>query len=168
MKRWAGILVVAAGLAPEAHSEPLHAPQNVAAEPGSVRSSQMSTEAAQAEMKGDAQSALRYATEGIAADSRDPWPYYDKAEALARLGQTDAAVEAFTQAQQRFAATDRWGQSVAIFGRAHALDQAKRCKEARAAFDEYATLIKDQDPQGAQMAQRYAADCEAGASSTAR
>jgi len=128
----------------------------------------MSTEAVEAERKGDPQAALAYANKGIAANPRDPWPYYNKADALARLGNTDAAVAAYNDAQQHFAENDRWGKSLAVFGRAHVLAEAKRCKEARAAFDEYAALVAARDPQGAQQAQRYAADCEASASTAER
>jgi tetratricopeptide (TPR) repeat protein len=152
--------LAAAGFAVPARAEPVEAPHNVTVEPSSPQSSQAATKAATADMKGDAQGAVKFADQGIAADPSDPWPYYNKAEALARMGQTDAAVATFAQAEQRFAETDRWGKSVAIFGRAHALAAAGRCKEARVAFTDYATLMHG-DPNAAKVARRYADDCDA-------
>ena len=162
MKLWLGTFIFTAGFALAARAEPVEPPHNVTVESSSPQSSAMSTRAATAEIQGDAQGAVKFADQGIAADPSDPWPYYNKAEALARLGQTDAAVATFTQAEQHFAAADTWGKSVAVFGRAHALAQASRCKEARAAFGEYAALLKD-DPSAAQMAQRYSDDCDTAA-----
>ena len=159
MKLAAATFICAAGFAVAVQAEPVQPPHNVTVEPSTPQSSQAATQAATADMRGDAQAAVKFADQGIAADAADPWPYYNKAEALARLGQTDAAVAAFAQAQQRFAASDRWGKSVAVFGRAHALAQAKRCKEARAAFNEYASLLSD-DPNAAQIARRYSDDCD--------
>jgi tetratricopeptide (TPR) repeat protein len=160
-----GTFICAAGFAVAVHAEPVQPPHNINVEPSTPQSSQAATQAATAEMKGDAQAALKFADQGIAADAADPWPYYNKAEALARLGQTDAAVATFSQAEQRFAQGDRWGKSVAIFGRAHALAQAKRCQEARAAFNDYATLLSD-DPNAVQLARRYSDDCDAAARAT--
>jgi tetratricopeptide (TPR) repeat protein len=125
-------------------------------------SSQMASQSATAEMKGDPAGAIKFADEGIAADPANPWPYYNKADALARMGKTDDAVATFSQAEQHFDDNDHWGKSVAIFGRAHVLAQAKRCKEARAAFDEYAAWVKD-DPSAAQLAKRYSDDCDVAA-----
>jgi tetratricopeptide (TPR) repeat protein len=146
MKLALGTFICSAGFALAVQAEPV--------------SSQMSTRAATAEMQGDPQGAIKFADEGIAADPANPWPYYNKGEALARLGKTDAAVATFSQAEQRFGDTDHWGRSVAIFGRAHALAQAKRCQEARAAFQEYAAWVKN-DPNAVQLARRYSDDCDA-------
>ena len=167
MKLALGTFICAAGLAGAVQAGPVEPPHNIAVESSTPQSSQAATQAATAEMKGDAQAAIKFADAGIAADAADPWPYYNKAEALARLGQTDAAVASFILAEQRFNPADRWGKSVAIFGRAHALAQAKRCQEARAAFVDYATLLSD-DPNAANLARRYADDCDAAARATAQ
>src|SRR5580693_3072592 len=46
-----------------------------------------------------------------------------------------------------------------IYDRANALALAGRCKDARAAYDEYAGLVRSYDPRKAAMALRYADDC---------
>ena len=44
-------------------------------------------------MKGDPQGSLKLADQGIRADAKDPWPYYDKGMALAtRIDRTGRAV----------------------------------------------------------------------------
>jgi tetratricopeptide (TPR) repeat protein len=162
MKLALGTFICAAGFAVAVQAEPVAPPHSVTVESSTPQSNTLSTQAANADMKGDAQAAVKFADEGIAADPSDPWPYYNKAQALVRLGQTDAAVATFSKAEQLFAQTDRWSKSVAIFGRAHALAQAYRCKEARAAFVDYATWLSD-DPNAAKVARRYADDCDAAA-----
>jgi hypothetical protein len=44
---------------------------------------------------------------------------------------------------------------------------AGRCAEARQAYDEYASFVGKDDPQGAAIARRYAADCRAPAPAAA-
>ncbi len=159
MKLALGTFIFVAGFAVAVQAEPVQPPHNINVEPSTPQSSRAATEAAMADMKGNLQSAVKLADQGIAADPSDPWPYYNKAEALAREGQIDAAVATFSQAEQRFSEVDRWGKSVAIWGRGHALAQANRCKEARAAFSEFASLLYD-DPNAAQLAKRYSDDCD--------
>ena len=141
-------------------ADELKAPQNVNAEPGNRQSSVLASRAATADTKGQPQQAVELANQGIRADPRNPWPYYDKGMALAEMGETDASIAALYAAEQRFSATDRWGKSVAIYGRAHALNQAGRCSEAVQAFAEYASFVGKDDPQSAAMARRYAMDCK--------
>src|SRR4029077_18088164 len=105
--------------------------------------------------------AVQLADQAIRANARDPWPYYDKGMALARLGRTDEAAAALLEAEQHFSPADAWGKSVAIYGRAYAFSVAGRCAEARQAFEQYATFVKEHDPKSAEMARRYAADCRA-------
>jgi tetratricopeptide (TPR) repeat protein len=128
--------------------------------PGAARSSAFATSAAKAEMAGAPRQAIRMADAAIKAAPQDPWPYYDKAMSLARLGRVDEAVIAFDFAEQKFSPSDTWGKSVAVYGRAHTLSEAGRCDEAKTAFFEYASIVKDSDPSSAAMARRYAAECE--------
>jgi tetratricopeptide (TPR) repeat protein len=150
-----------------AAADELRAPQNVNAEPWTRQSAELATKSAKAEMQGQPQQALDLAEQGIAANARDPWPHYDKGMALVRLGQTGLAVVALTEAEQRFSPKDRWGRSVAIYGRAYALSQAGRCPEAKQAFEQYAVFVADQAPKSAEMARRYGAECRAPAPSVA-
>lgn len=160
---WRGLLVCGLALmsAQTAQADELRAPQNVNAEPSTPQSAALTTRAAIADMNGNPQQARDLANQAIRANPRDPWPHYNKGMALAQLGETDAAVASLYAAQQRFAPTDRWGRSVAIYGRAHTLSRAGRCTEAVQAFAEYATYVGKDDPAGAEMARRYALDCRA-------
>jgi tetratricopeptide (TPR) repeat protein len=142
-----------------AQADELRAPQNVSVDPVTRQSSELASRAATAAINGQPQQALQLANQAIRADPRNPWPYYDKGMALAKLGEIDGAIAALYAAQQHFAPTDRWGKSIAIYGRAHALSQAGRCVEAVEAFAEYATFVSKNDPQAAEMARRYAANC---------
>ena len=142
-----------------AWSAPLEAPRNVKAEAATPRSAELSSRAASAEMAGDPQDALKLAEKTIAANPRDPWGYYDKAIALAHLTRVDEALQAYSAAEGFFAPSDLWGRSIAIYGRAHALEQAGRCAEAKSEFERYAAFVRERDPKSADMAMRYAADC---------
>jgi len=93
--------------------------------------------------------ALRRAdiAEAVAAPddgTRSPWVDYNRGVALSELGRTDEAVSAFEAATIGFsskrAAGGEWGMSIAIYGRARALDEAGRCAEASKAYREYATV----------------------------
>ncbi len=154
----AGSTAPAAMTAPAVAPGELKAPENIHAEPSTPASAELASRAATAEMKGDPQDSLKLADQAIRADARDPWPYYDKGMALARVGETNGALVALLAAQQHFAPGDRWGQSVAVFGRAHTLAEAGRCDEARAAFQEYMSLVRG-DPEAVALASRYSRDC---------
>ena len=161
---WRQVLAVGLGLMSMqtvSKADELRAPRNVNAEPSTPRSTALTTRAAVADMNGDAAQARDLANQAIRADPRDPWPYYNKGMALAQLGETDGALAALYAAEQHFSASDRWGRSVAIYGRAHTLRKAGRCEEARKAYDEYASFVATDDPQAAAIARRYAADCRA-------
>jgi tetratricopeptide (TPR) repeat protein len=141
-------------------------PHHVGAEPGSPQSARLASQSAAAEIAGDSQQALRLADQALSIDGTNPWAHYDRAAALTQLGQTDQAVAAFRGAEQRFSPDDRWARSVAIYGRAHALDRARRCPEAKAAFEEYASFVERDDPRSAAMARQYAQQCAGGAPAT--
>jgi tetratricopeptide (TPR) repeat protein len=136
----------------------LKAPENVNAEPSTPASAELSSRAATAEMKGNPQESLKLADQGIRADAKDPWPYYEKGMALARVGEVNGALAALLAAEQHFSPSDRWGRSVAVFGRAHTLAEAGRCDEARAAFQEYMSLVRG-DADAVALASRYSRDC---------
>src|SRR6185312_435473 len=102
----------------------LRAPQNVHAEPSTPASVALSGRSATAEMKGNPEDSLKLAEQAIRANPRDPWPHYDKGMALARVGELTGALAALLTAEQHFAPGDRWGRSVAVFGRAHILGEA--------------------------------------------
>ena len=158
---WRGMLVWVLALmsAQTAQADELRAPQWVQAEPSTPQSMALTTRAAIAAMNGNPQQARDLANQAIRADPRDPWPYYNKGMALAQLGEIDAAIAALYAAENHFAPTDRWGRSVAIYGRAHSLSRAGRCVEAVQAYAEYATYVGKDDPAAADMARRYAVNC---------
>jgi tetratricopeptide (TPR) repeat protein len=143
-----------------ARADELKPPQNVNAEAGNRQSSQLASRSAAADMKGQPRQALELANQAIRADPRNPWPYYDKGMALAELGETDGALAALYAAEQRFVPTDRWAKSVAIYGRAQTLSRAGRCVEAVQAYADYAQFVAKDDPRSADMARRYAVNCQ--------
>jgi tetratricopeptide (TPR) repeat protein len=140
----------------EAQLEPLH---RANADPGSPLSNSLASDSAEAIIAGHPYRALRTAKIAIKTDPRNPWGYYDKADALTLLHRVDEAVAAFRQAEQHFSAADRWGKSIAIYGRANVLRQANRCEEAAGAFREYAAFVQKDDPGSADMARRYSIMC---------
>jgi tetratricopeptide (TPR) repeat protein len=162
--RWMVALGVVGLSLQTARAAELQAPQNVNAEPSTPQSAALATRSAIADMEGNPQAALNLANQGIRADPRDPWPYYNKGMALAEMRETDASIAALYAAENHFAANDKWGRSLAKYGRAHAFTVAGRCAEAQRAFEEYATFVDKDDPLAAKMARRYAADCNAPAS----
>jgi Flp pilus assembly protein TadD len=151
-----GLALASAGAA---RADELRAPHNVKVEPSTPQSAALTTRAAIAAMNGNPEQARDLANEAIRADPRDPWTHYNKGMALAQLGETDAALAALFAAEQRFAKVDRWGRSVAIYGRAHALSRAGRCAEAVQAYAEYAAFVAKDDPPSAEMARSYAMHC---------
>ncbi len=159
------LLGVVAGAAGPARADEAKPPQNVKAEPSTPASAELSSRAASADMAGNPQYGVSLADRAIRADPKDPWPYYNKGMALAQAGEVDGALAAFVAAEQHFSPTDRWGRSVAAFGRAHTLAMAGRCAEARQAFDAYAAL-NSTDENAVKLAKRYSADCEATARSS--
>jgi Flp pilus assembly protein TadD len=125
----------------------------------SPQSRRLTEDAAAAEIRGDPNSALNLANQAATVDDANPWAHYDRGAALSQMRKTDDAVQAFRQAEERFSSRNRWGHSIAIYGRAHALDQARRCNEARSAYLENADFVQSYDQRSADMARRYAAAC---------
>jgi tetratricopeptide (TPR) repeat protein len=158
-----GSTLLACGLAlassGAAEADELRAPRNVKVEPSTPQSAALTTRAAIAAMNGNPEQARDLANEAIRADPRDPWTHYNKGMALAQLGETDAALAALFAAEARFSKVDRWGRSVAIYGRAHTLSRAGRCAEAVEAYAEYASFVAKDDPRSAEMARSYAMHC---------
>ena len=95
-----------------------------------------------------------------------PWLDYNRGVALAGLQRTDEAVRAFQSAERGFAAGDGGdlangrGRSLAIYGRARALDAASRCAEARKAYAEYTAIAGVADRRTAELTLSVAARCE--------
>src|SRR2546423_7518810 len=152
----AALVVFAGTLCAQAEAQLLEPPHRAGVDPGNERSAQLASRAAQAEIAGNPAQALKLADQGIQADANDPWPYYNRACALARLDRVDEAVASFERAEQQFSAADQWGKSVAIYGRANALREAGRCDDANKTFADFIVLVQPSDPKGATMAHDYA------------
>ena len=87
-------------------ADPPQPPKNVNVEPTTPKAAALTSRAASAEMTGNPQAALKLAERAIVANPRDPWAYYDKAMALAQVGQLDRALDSFGAAEQRYSATE--------------------------------------------------------------
>ena len=127
--------------------------------PAKREASGLDTEAASALMKQDYGRALELATQASRTDPSDPWSHYTQAQALANLQRVDDALREYNAALERYLPEDIWGRSVALYGRALTLDQAGRCKDAQAAYDEYVQLVQPVDPQAAQVASLQSERC---------
>jgi tetratricopeptide (TPR) repeat protein len=151
-----------------AASAQVAAPTTPGTDFGSKKSNKRASEAAQAIRDGKSAEGLRLAEKAIKSDSKNPWAYYNKADALSRMNRVDEAVATFREAERRFSPADMYGKSIAIYGRANVLDQAGRCEEARKAFGEYAAFIRTDDSKSADMAERFADACVARPASATR
>jgi len=117
------------------------------------------TQAAEALIAGDYAKVLA-STESESSVPAKAWLDHDRASALAALGRTDEAVEAFKRAEVRFrSASNDSGRAVAIWGRANALAEAGRCGDARAVYEDYAAFVRVKDPRDAEMAAAYSGKC---------
>jgi hypothetical protein len=103
--------------------------------------------------------AVEVADYALASGSTNPWMDYYRAVALADLHRTNDAVEGFKKAELQFDHGVR-ERSISIYGRARALNDAYRCKEAAGAYQDYADFVRPTDPRSADMALRIAADCK--------
>ena len=145
------------------------ASQTAIGKPAELTSAEMSTSnreagaSAEAVTHGAYEHALALADHALMKWPESPWASYDRAVALHHLGRVDAAVEAYRTAERRFGDAGRWGKSLAIYGRARALDDVGRCAEAKGAYEEYATLVEATDAASAEMAHSYADQCRAAA-----
>jgi tetratricopeptide (TPR) repeat protein len=125
----------------------------------SASSAELSSQAAEALVRGRAADALPLAEKALTVDARNPWAHYNRAAALADMGRVDQAIAEYRAAEAAFTSADPWGRSISIYGRANALAQAGRCAEARPAYEEYADLVGNSDPHSAALARRYAQEC---------
>jgi tetratricopeptide (TPR) repeat protein len=143
--------------ASDRNGSPSEAP---AASASSSATDPRTTEAAEALAAGDYARALAL-TESSSNAPTGAWLDYDRASALAALGRTDEAVEAFRRASLRFEeAGDVTGRADSLWGRARALDEAHRCAEARTAYEDYEEFVRLRDPRGAEMAAARAGSCK--------
>jgi tetratricopeptide (TPR) repeat protein len=120
------------------------------------RAAAHSSDAVQAGVAGDHARALDAAEAAIAANPKDAWGYYLRGDALVSLGQTDAAVASFAEAERRFPNSDPWAKSVAMWGAAHAYEEAARCSEAGPIYARNALFTAPLDPAAAALAREHA------------
>lgn len=125
-----------------------------------TRASQLTTGADEALIRGDDSEAIRLSTAALREDPGNGWAYYARAAALADQGKFDRAVSDFHAAEASFRPDEVWARSVAIYGRAHALEQAQRCAEADRAYRQYAALVQRVSPATTVVA-RVATTCGA-------
>lgn len=129
----------------------------------SVTSADLSTQyagsAAASLQRGAYEGALELAERSIAFRPDSAWAHYDRAVALQHLMRTNDAIAAYRLAQSLFPRTDVHGRSVAVYGVARALDEAGRCTEAAAAYEEFAALVETSEPRAASTARSYAREC---------
>jgi tetratricopeptide (TPR) repeat protein len=121
--------------------------------------SKLASQSAEAELAGDHDKALRFADDAIKADAKNPWAQYDRGDALGALKRADEAIAAFHEAEVRYAETEVWGKSIAIWGQANVLSQAGRCQEAAPIFERYASLVEGVDKGAAEFARQSAKHC---------
>jgi tetratricopeptide (TPR) repeat protein len=120
------------------------------------RAAAHSTDAVDAEVAGEHALALDWAEAAIATDPKNAWGYYLRGDALVSLGQTDAAVASFEEAERRFPKSDPWAKSVAMWGAAHAYEEAARCNEAGPIYRRAALFTAPMDPAAAALARDHA------------
>jgi predicted Zn-dependent protease len=121
------------------------------------------TAAAEALTRGESLEALTRADEALRADPKNAWAHYNRAAALAGLNRVDEALSAYDSAASSFAATDKRGRSLALWGKAHLLYRTGRCEQASQAFADYSKFVGSSDPQAAELASHRASTCRPGA-----
>jgi tetratricopeptide (TPR) repeat protein len=128
------LLIVAAvsGCAPEPR-HPLS--------PAEKQASRLNTRATHAFEREAPDAALRLADRARQAAPDSGWGHYNRAHALAALGYTDEALHAFERAQVLLA-EDHWGRSVVLYGIAHTLREAGRCRRAATAHRQYTAFAQ--------------------------
>ncbi|HXU81961.1 MAG TPA: tetratricopeptide repeat protein [Polyangia bacterium] len=160
MKKLCGlVMVVATSVGTAAWAAP---PQARSAPVNSV------TAAAEALTRGETLEALTQADAALRADPKNAWAHYNRAAALAGLNRVDESLKAYDEAAGRFAASDKRGKSLALWGKAHLLYRTGRCQEAGQAFAEYTKFVGSSDPQATELASHRASTChQAGETQTA-
>jgi tetratricopeptide (TPR) repeat protein len=101
--------------------------------------------------------ALAASERALALAPEDPKAHYEHAAALAGVGRTDEAVAEFSRVEKTMG--DAAWSRLALYGRARALDDAGRCKDARAAYEAYAARVRATDPTSAEIARACARAC---------
>jgi len=128
--------------------------------PASESAEQPSTQVANALIAGDYARAVQLADHFLEVAGNDPWLHYNRAAALGMLARPDEAAAEFRTAERLFGA-NTWARSIAIYGRAHAYDQAARCSEALQGYQDYAAFVRSFDAKSADMAVAIGNDCPA-------
>ena len=101
-----------------------------------------------------------HVTSAVQAKTRDAdWTWYERAVAYEQGGDPERAAEAFRHAEDSAGESHFWERSVAIYGRARALDGAGRCEEAAAVYKQYADMVRAVDPASAAMATAISGKC---------
>jgi tetratricopeptide (TPR) repeat protein len=152
------VLMFACGSVARADLEPAHKIDSAASKT-QREAAAIASDAAMALGRGDSDGALALADRAVGKSARDPWAHYVRAEALARLGRIDEALPEYRLAENNFAAADRWGRSIALWGRANAFHQIGRCADAKAAFGEYIAYVKESDAAAVSIAQARIDGC---------
>jgi tetratricopeptide (TPR) repeat protein len=162
MKKLCGLVVVmAASVGTAAFAAPSESPVRPVAKGSSVSA------AAEALTRGETLEALTRADEALRADPKNAWAHYNRAAALAGLNRVDEALAAYDAAAGKFAAADKRGKSLALWGKAHLLYRTGRCQEASQAFGEFTKFVGSSDPQGAELASHRASTCHQAGPETA-
>lgn len=85
------------------------------------------------------------AQQAVAEDPSGAWGYYVRGAALVEQKRTDDAVSSFRDAELRFPEADLWGRAVALWGQAYALQEARPCRDAHAAFERFIAFVAPLD-----------------------
>ena len=162
--RWALTALLLVLPASAGHAKPLAPLRHVDfSRPGSMDSSRLTTDATRALIRGDFRGAISLADRAVRFDPRNAWAYYVKGEALVGVGEGREGVVALGEAIARYQPQDLWGRSVALWGRARALEMIGQCEQARRAFDAYEALVQRRSPRNADQAKKIAGHCTPGA-----
>lgn len=95
-----------------------------------------------------------------AGDELAGWRHYDAGRRLVERGRTGEAVLEYGRAEDAFGDRYLVERSMAIYGRARALNLAGRCAEAYDAYHKYADFVRDHNPQSAKAALSVAESCQ--------
>ncbi len=112
-------------------------------------------------MKGQPQQARRAREPGHPRRSAQPVALLRQGDGAGRDGRDRRVDRGPVRGRAAFSAADRWGKSVAIYGRAHALNQAGRCERGGAGVRRVRELRRRRTIRNRPtMARRYAMDCK--------
>jgi Tfp pilus assembly protein PilF len=153
MKKLSVVVVMAASMSAAAYAAPAQTGVKPVARASSV------TAAAEALTRGETLEALTKADEALRADPKNAWAHYNRAAALAGLNRIDEAVAAYDQAVGTFAASDKRGRSLALWGKAHVLYRTGKCAQAGEAFAAYTKFVGSSDPQATELASHRSTTC---------